>query len=293
MAHDHSTNQLAEAAQALRLALAAQADTGLAWLDDAMMKLASEPRTLHAAFAAAPRQVGRDELPGLRPGPAIHLSGWTRDQAARTLLLLSRRPRDESFLGALDSLFGAADLGELVCLYQALALLPFPERHVARAAEGVRSNMLPVFQAVAIGNPYPAAWLDEGSWNQMVVKAVFVGCPLHGVDGLDRRANPTLARMLVDYARERRAAGRVVTPDLWRPVGPFADTERALHEVRHAFADADPLRRQAAALALAASPHPEAKPLLGTRSDLAHAISDRRLSWRSLASEQADMRAAA
>lgn len=276
------------------MALATQADTGLAWLDGTVASLAGGPpdRVLFTAFAAAPRQLGRGELPDMVVD-SVRLRGWTRDQAARVLLLLARQPRDGTFLQALDSLFGAADLAELVCLYQSLALLPFPERHVARAAEGVRSNMLPVFQAVAVGNPYPSEWLDEGSWNQMVVKAVFVGCLLHGIDGLDRRANPTLARMLVDYARERRAAGRVVTPDLWRPVGPFADTERALHELRHALDGADPLRRRAAALALAASPSPDAKAVLDAQPDIAEAIRANLLSWQSLANEQAGMLAAA
>lgn len=210
------------ARDALRGWLAAQAANGLEWLDAAAARVAADAsdRTLFAAFAAAPRQVGRDELPARMLAPDVCPTGWTRDQAARVLLLLARR--EDALPAALDRLFAAADLGELVCLYQALPLLPFPERHAARAAEGVRSNMLPVFRAVALGNPYPAAWLDEGAWNQLVLKAVFVGCPLAGIVGLHRRANPALARMLVDYAHERRAAGLPVPPDLWGPVRPYA-----------------------------------------------------------------------
>lgn len=265
-----------DAAGALRSWLAAQADTGLAWLDETAAGLAAgaPDQAMFAAFAETPRRVGREELPARALRPELHLTGWTRDQAARVLLLLAR-PRDEGFLPALDRLFAAADLAELVCLYQALPLLPFPERHAARAAEGVRSNMLPVFRAIAIANSYPAEWLDEGAWNQMVVKAVFVGCELHGILGLDRRANPALARMLVDYACERRAAGRTVAPDLWRPVGPFADGERALQELRHALDDPDEAQQRAAALALAASPHPGAKVLLDGRPARAGSIGGR------------------
>lgn len=171
-------------------------------------------------------------------------------------------------MAVLDRLFGAADLAELVCLYQALPLLPCPERLAARAAEGVRSNMLPVFKAVALGNAYPAGWLGEGAWNQMILKAVFTGCPLRDVLGLDQRANLALARMLMDYARERQAAGRSVPADLWRPIGPFADRMPALHEPRHAPDSPERAQQQAAAY-----PHPDAGALLDTRSGLASEVS--------------------
>lgn len=248
-----------------------------AWLDDAGSRIAAgaPDRVLFTQFGAAPRRVDRVDLP---PHPDLGLVGWSADQAARVALLLLR-PADDGFTRALDQLFGAADLGELVCLYQALPLLPWPERHVRRAAEGVRSNMLPVFQAVALRNAYPAAWLDEGAWNQMVLKAVFVGCGLGGITGLDRRANPALARMLADYARERRAASRPVAPDLWRPVGPHAEGQAMLGLLQQALADPDPAQQSAAALALAASPDPAARAILAARPDLAADISAGRVGW--------------
>ena len=254
-------DQRSDVSDILRSWLVGQADTGLTWLDQTVKGLAAgaPDRALFAAFAAVPRQVGRDDLPACALHSSVHQSSlhpvvWTRDQAARIMLLLAW-PHDAGFMSALDRLFGAADLAELVCLYQALSLLPFPERHAAHAAEGVRSNMLPVFQAIAIGNPYPSTWFDDGAWNQMVVKAVFVGCSLHGIIGLDQRANPALARILVDYARERRAAGRVVTPDLWRPVGPFVEGELMLNEVRHALNYPCETQRRDVASALAAHTH--------------------------------------
>ena len=45
----------------------------------------------------------------------------------------------------------------------------------------------------------------------MVVKALFIGSPLR--PSWARRApNPDLAKMLIDYAHERWAAGRPVSP---------------------------------------------------------------------------------
>lgn len=117
-----------------------------------------------------------------------------------------------------------------LCL--ALPLLPHPEQHRERAAEGVRSNMTAVLAAVALRNVYPAEQFDDPAWNQMVLKAAFEGLPFRTIYGLDERANPTLSRMLVDNAHERWAADRPVSPELWRPVGPFGEGEAVDAEER-------------------------------------------------------------
>ena len=50
----------------------------------------------------------------------------------------------------------------------------------------------------------------------MVLKAVFVGLPLERIVGLEQRLTAELSRMALDYASERRAAGRPVPGDLSR-----------------------------------------------------------------------------
>jgi hypothetical protein len=112
----------------------------------------------------------------------------------------------------------------------------------------------------------------------MVLKALFVGSALWPIVGLDRRANAELARMLSDYAHERWSAGRPVSPELWRCVGPHAtgtllkDLERVLKE------GTDPERR-AAALALRASPDSAASVLLQRDPALAKAVAGGELTW--------------
>jgi hypothetical protein len=144
--------------------------------------------------------------------------------------------------------------------------------------------MRAVFEAVAHRNPYPKQQFSENRWNHMVLKALFVGSTLHPIQGLDQRANPPLARMLSDYAHERWAAGRPVSPELWRCVGPHADDE-SLADLQRVLATGDAIERQAAALALSTNTAARARELLAAAPDLAAAIAGRKLSWQSLSQQ--------
>ncbi|MEO0687809.1 MAG: EboA family metabolite traffic protein [Cyanobacteria bacterium J06649_11] len=274
------------------------------WLNQKRQQISKTgaPFVFFTAFSAVPRYTQRQEiqptLEELESASNIcnnwYPVNWTIDQAARTLLVLSL-PTDEvdKYFQTLDQVFAAADVRELVALYQALPLLPLAEKMHNRAAEGIRSNMTAVFNAVALNNPYPAKYLDNLAWNQMVLKALFVGSPLHLIQGLDKRANPDLARMLVDYASERWSAGRSVSPELWRCVGKFAnsemlaDLERVLIE-SHAKIHSNGkgqhklLERSAAALACADCPLPEAKHILARYPELQNDIQTGRLTWNNV-----------
>ncbi len=204
--------------------------SSVTWLDEKQEQIAkgANTRVFFTAFSAVPRYTGKNQLnltlKDLKTASAIQTGwfpgNWSVDQAARTLLVLALPQDDvEKYLHTLEQVFTTADVGELVALYQALPLLPYPERLRKRAAEGVRSNMIAVFNAIALQNPYPAQYFDTLAWNQMILKALFVGSPLHLIQGLDSRANPELARMVVDYAYERHSANRSIPAELWRLVG--------------------------------------------------------------------------
>jgi hypothetical protein len=209
-------------------------------------------------------------------------SEWTVDQAARIYLLLVATPDGGEIARRLDRLCAAADVGELVAWYRGLPLYPDPERHVMRAAEGVRSNMRSVFEAVAHRNPYPSEQFAEGAWNQMVLKALFVGARLDPVVGLDARRNPALARMLCDYAHERWAASRAISPELWRCVGPFA-VGAGLDDFRRLLSRGTLPERQAAMLALLESPDPAAGLLLKDEAAIVAAARAGEFDWGTVA----------
>ncbi|MBC8121886.1 MAG: EboA family metabolite traffic protein [Gemmatimonadaceae bacterium] len=288
---------LAPVSSLLRCWLTEQAAPGMAWVEDKCKQIAEgvPERVFFAAFSAVPRHTGKQGLklttPDLDAASRARTDWspghWSVDQVARTLLVLALPVQEyKSYSAVLDRVFGAADVGEAVTLYQSLPLLPYARHHQARAAEGVRSNMSAVFEAVALRNPYPAESFDELAWNQMVLKALFVGSPLHLILGLDARANQVLALMLVDYAHERWAAGRTVPAELWRPVGPFA-AGTVLDDLERVLADLDPGQRAAAALACAQSPQPRARELLEQHPDLYASIRDGHLSWNGLAGQTA------
>ncbi len=264
------------------------------WLGAQLTKLAEEPteRGLQIALGMTPRRLGKDDLAlsqddlaaaaAARPG--WDPRGWSVDEAARILILVTAGGRGPAFAKRLTDLCQTADAGEAIALYRGLPLYPDAELLEDQAAEGVRSNMRGTFEAVAHRNPYPRERFDENRWNQMVVKALFIGSTMQPIQGLDERANPTLAKILCDYAHERWAAGRPIAPELWRCVGPFA-RGAALEDLKRAAETNDATSRKAAALALAASPAPEAKASLAALGELASAVESGGLSWESLAQE--------
>lgn len=264
-----------------------------AWLAAQMATIVSgeKPMQLAMAIGLAPRKVGKADL-DLKPDEAeagraarsgLDVTGWSVDQAVRILLVLaSYRGDDDRFVAGLDRILAAAEIGEQIALLRGLPLFPAPEKLVHRACEGVRSAMQPIFEAVAHRNPYPREHFSEAQWNQMVVKALFIESRLWPIQGLDARRNPDLARMLIDYAAERRAAGRSISPELWRCVAPFAG-EAEVEALAHILRTGTDAERKGAALALEDCPLPSARAALETDKALADAIDAGRVAWDRIA----------
>jgi|TARA_B100000315_G_scaffold119492_1_gene109452 hypothetical protein len=269
-----------------------EAATG--WLSETLQKLADgvSDRDLFLAFSLVPRKIGKDDLRLQSADVAAAETArtgwkpvsWSTDQAARVLILLSSGDEGLGFSGRLEQLCQTADVRELIALYQGLPLYPGQELFVDRAREGLRTNMKAVFEAVAHDNPYPFEQFSTAVWNQMVLKAIFVESPLHPIHGLDRRRNEDLARTLVDYAHERWAAGRTITPELWRPVAPFME-DAIVTELQEPFSTAEGAERQAMALALHEAGGAHAHALLESVPDLVRDIEADRISWETVSQD--------
>jgi hypothetical protein len=234
---------------------------GLVWLRERLAEIrqantAKPARVFETAFARVPRMLGRAALSldddalaaadRLRPGWAPR--AWSIDDAARALLLLAMESVTEEaqFAAAVRRLRQTADSSEQVALFRSLPVLKPSAGLEAEAVEGLRTNIPGVFAALAHDNPFAREVFDEARWNQMVLKALFIGCALGPIQGLDARANPRLALMLRDFARERRAAGRPTPSDLWRCLAPFAREAEAIEELTFALNNLDALQREAA-----------------------------------------------
>lgn len=240
-----------------------------AWLIQAA-STAQNAASFGLNFGLVPRKIGRGRMDfgpatqkaieetrkGFNPG------GWTRDRTARVWLLMQLDPTgSDKYLSLIDNLFRTAEVNEQVALYSALPLLAYPEKLILRCAEGIRSNIGDVLEAIMYDNPYPAENLPEPAWNQMVMKAFFTEKSVYRIIGIDERANEKLAHTLSDYAHERWAAHRNVNPLIWRCISPFLN-EKLFSDIRKIAASDDPLERKAAALVCYHSTYAPARELL-------------------------------
>ena len=263
-------------------------DTNRNWLLGQTAKLASDhgDQSLHIAFGLVPRWLGKASLnPSAEESAAAArcVEGWTpRDwsiaDAGRVVLLSGLPGKDPDFAPRFRALCQTAEVAEAISLYRGLPLYPEPASLEPQVGEGLRSNMRSVFEAIAHNNPYPKHIFDTHRWNHMVLKALFVNSSLWPIQGLDERANEELARIMLDFAHERWAAGREIPYEIWRCVGPFAHGA-ALEDLERAISSGAPAQRQAAALALAASPDPGAADLLNRNPALSADIASGRLTW--------------
>jgi hypothetical protein len=199
----------------------AQTITGpaLSWVNGEMerQRAGIDERRLGIALGLTSSKVGRADL-SLSPedtATAAQLRAdwqpqwWAADEAARVAILLSTYRGDPStFAARVDKLCTTAEVTEYVAYLKGFAVFPAGDALEARAREGVRSSIGPVFAAIASHNPYPFDYFDTDAWNQMVVKCVFIGAPIETVVGLNQRRNPDLIAMMRDLVAERHAAGR-------------------------------------------------------------------------------------
>jgi hypothetical protein len=261
------------------------------WLSENLSS--DDPRQINTAFAVMPRKTGKSivqisqdmikEIDHVKPGFTIE--NWPLDKLGRLCLLLHLDPSDqEKYFKTIENLFLAAEVSELVALYSFLPVFAGPDLWKLRCAEGIRSNIGLVLEAIMYHNPYPEKYLDEKAWNQLILKAFFTDKDINQIPGIDERSNSELALTLKDYAYERWAAGRKINPFLWRFTTKFLD-EGLVDDLKKVLFEGTLREKQAAALTLVDSGLSSASELMKSYPEFLQAIKNNQLSWANLAPE--------
>ena len=203
----------------LSVALEARATPeGLAWLREASAAVAADATAVRTRFPMAGRKVGRGPLEeGADPAD---LFTWTIDDAARVLLLVAT---GEAAEGELAELYRYGDAAERRGVLRALPFLDLGDRGLGLTDDAIRTNDTRLI-AAALG-PYATEHLPDAAYDQAVLKCVFVGVPITGVDGVPARVTPDGARMLAAFVHERVAAGRDVPAEVWIVIDKYPHAE--------------------------------------------------------------------
>jgi hypothetical protein len=215
---------------------------GLDWLREASAAVAADATAIRSRFPMVGRKVGREPLEEGADPADVH--AWTIDDAARVLLLLAAGSAAE---GELAELYRYGDAAERRGVLRSLPFLDLGDRGLSLVDDAIRTNDLRLI-AAALG-PYATEHLPDASYDQAVLKCVFVGVPITGLDGIPSRVTPDGARMLGAFVHERVAAGRDVPAEVWTVVDRFPPEEEIAaieSELQSEFED----RRAAAERAL-------------------------------------------
>jgi hypothetical protein len=172
---------------------------------------------LQRIYTEASRRLGNQSLAVGGSSSEPRLDAWTLEDAGRLVFLLARHDAvdaSDRFAAEAITCFEQGDSREQRSWLRGVGFLPEAKQYLPLVIDACRTNILPLFEAVACENAYPARYFPERNFNQLVLKALFNGVALARIHGLASRRNPELARMAADYAAERHAAGRSVPGDI-------------------------------------------------------------------------------
>ncbi|WP_337040682.1 EboA domain-containing protein [Emticicia sp. 17c] len=251
----------------------------ISWIET---KASGSLQTLQTAFVATPRFISKNIIQSTDGIDGVSFQNWTLDKLVRAYFLTKLDSSDKDvYTNTLDTLFDTAENNEAVALISALPFLAYPENWMLRATNAVRSNIGPVFDAIAFQNPFPKKHFSELAWNQLVLKCIFNDKPIHLIEGLDERANQELANSISYLAHERWSAGRTIPSQAWRLVSGFMN-ETIWPDIEHLFQSTAQSDHLAAVLVSKETNYAAAKAALAHHQELSQQVTDGVLSWKTL-----------
>lgn len=263
------------------------------WLKARLRLLDNEflDRDLHITLGLIPRKLGQTDLALKKQeiedaardsGRNWDPSNWSIDAAARCLVITTlQQQQAATFQTLFKELCKSAELKESIAFYQCTSVLCQHDDLDTLVGAGLRTHIGAIFEAIAHRNPYPKIYFTQNRWNHMILKALFIESELWPIQGIDERANEELALILCDYAHERWAAHRRITPELWRCVGPYAHGSM-LQDLYRALNDPEKISQQAALLALMACPAADHVELANAYPAWVEDINNGIINWREI-----------
>jgi hypothetical protein len=195
--------------------------------------------------------------------PSFLSSSWSLIEFCRLALLLQLNPKNNK--EKITTLLASSDMKEQIVIYKAFQYIENAEDFLLNVIDGIRTNIIDVFDAIALENAFPFTYFSEDAWNHMVLKAIFMERPIYRIYGIDERRNAKLAGILHDFVQERWAAGRTVTPELWRMIEGF-DNAVIFEDLKKVISGDDNVSRMAAIKVLEVSEKPEIKAWLSSQN---------------------------
>ena len=263
-------------------------DTEWEWFDKIQAQSVREKKI---GFVMAHRFVAQVPLKSVNIQPhdspyEVDLGKWTKDQLARTLILLScDEGNQEEFQNVIEELFQTADNRESQAIYAAIPFFNYPSTWTYRATEAIRSNVGLIFDAMAFNNPFPAIHFEDAAWNQLVLKTIFNDKPIWNIVGLKERRNEALAATISDFAHERWAADRTLPPEVWYLTAPFP-SDRFWQDVYSLLKSESPGNKQAGYLLWKVQSTQAPENFTETFRELLDNLSSQNLNWQSLSGSE-------
>ena len=147
------------------------------------------PHSMSGAMRSRSSPAELDELRRRRPRRRLR----PLDPRRRGAGVVADRSRNsgrtgDAFVADALACFEQGDAREQQSWLRAIALWPEARAFLPSAIEACRTNIIPVFEALACENPYPAAHFPDRNFNQMVLKAMFNAIELSRIFGLPSSA---------------------------------------------------------------------------------------------------------
>lgn len=190
----------------------------LAWLDNAIANLASSTDAINQLLDLS--VVVKRKITSTINSTDSSLANCDSSDIIRLFLLLSlfeQRP-DLHNKATIKQYYQAGDSSEKSALLKGLTLLDKQGEAVNLAVNAARCNSVDEFSALALFNDYPSEHFAELNFNQLVLKALFMGLDISQINKLPRRLNEKLSNMCFSYAIEQALADRIPPASLWLAV---------------------------------------------------------------------------